>query len=117
MTRWHPLAAGVLFAVAHTQSPLYYSNQNQYFLHGLAAAGYGHLSDDWLANTADPTPVFSAFVTASYRSLGEWPFQAVFFLALVGYFLALWKLVGAVRGMWGTRSASPHFRVGHSRSE
>jgi hypothetical protein len=23
----------VLFAVAHTQSPLYYSNQNQYLLH------------------------------------------------------------------------------------
>ena len=31
------LAAG--FAAAHTQSPLFYSNQNQYLLHGLAEAG------------------------------------------------------------------------------
>ena len=43
--------------------------------------GSAHLSDDWLANTADPTPVFSAFVAAGYRALGEWPFQAVFFAA------------------------------------
>ena len=51
------LAAG--FALAHTQSPLFFSNQNQYLLHGLADAGYGHLSHDWLANTKDPTPAFS----------------------------------------------------------
>lgn len=96
MTRWFPLAAGFLFAVAHTQSPLYYSNQNQYFLHGLAAAGYGHLNGDWLANTADPTPAFSAFVAAAHDTVGDWAFQAVFFLALVGYFVALWELVAAL---------------------
>src|SRR6478752_583413 len=83
----------VAFAVAHTQSPLYYSNQNQYFLHGLAAGGHGHLSHDWLANTTDPTPVFSALVAAGYRYLGEWVFQAAFFLLLVGYFLSVRWLV------------------------
>src|SRR5690242_17866429 len=49
---WVPVLAWVvLFAVAHTQCPLYYSNQNQYFLHGLAAGGLGYLNEDWLANT------------------------------------------------------------------
>src|SRR5579883_10255 len=94
--RLFPLAAGILFAAAHTQSPLYYSNQNQYFLHGLAAAGYGFLDRDWLANTADPTPVFSAFVAGCHTALGDWAYQAVFFLALVGYFAALWQLVAAL---------------------
>lgn len=32
---------GIVFALAYAQSPLYTSNQNQYFLHGLAQAGYG----------------------------------------------------------------------------
>lgn len=97
------LFAGVLFAIAHTQSPLYYSNQNQYFLHGLADAGYGYLDQDWLANTDEPTPLFSAFVSLSFRTLGPWVFQVVFFLALVGYFLALWGLVRALP--FGPRSA------------
>jgi hypothetical protein len=100
----------MLFAIAYTQSPLYYSNQNQYFLHGLADGGYGHLANDWLANTADPTPIFSAFVSASYRSLGEWPFQAVFFGALVAYFLILWHLVAAIRaGMVGNDNPTSAF--------
>lgn len=88
-----PVGFAVLFAVAHTQSPLYYSNQNQYFLHGAALAGVGDLRSDWLANTADPTPVFSAFVAFGFRYLGEWSFQAVYFLALMAYFLSAWWLV------------------------
>src|SRR5690348_4533994 len=85
-----PLVGAVLFALAHTQPPLYYSNQNQYFLHGLARAGYGDLGRDWLARTADPTPAFTAFVELAYRGLGEWPFHAAFFALLVVYFLSLW---------------------------
>jgi hypothetical protein len=56
----------VIFAVAYTQSPLYEGNQNTKFLHGLAEAGQGYLSEDWLANTADPLPVFTfiVYVTA-----------------------------------------------------
>lgn len=65
------LVAGIiftaLFAVAYAQSPLYTSNQNQYFLHGLARAGIGYLERDWLANTLDPTPVFSGLVEITYR--------------------------------------------------
>jgi hypothetical protein len=92
-----PLLYAVLFAVAHTQSPLYYSNQNQYFLKGVAAGTDSPLSHDWLVGTADPVPVFSAFVAGCVRFLGEWPFQVVFFLALVGYFLAAWRVVTTLR--------------------
>ena len=92
------------FAVAYTQSPLYYSNQNQYLLHGLAAGGLGHLDRDWLANTRDPTPVFSALVSVGYRHLGEWSFQAAHFLLLMGYFLSARWLVAALPGLPDTRS-------------
>ena len=88
-----PIGFAVLFAVAHTQSPLYYSNQNQYFLHGAATAGVGDLPSDWLANTADPTPAFSAFVAFSLKYLGEWPFHVAFFLSLMAYFLSAWWLI------------------------
>ena len=88
-----PLVCAVLFAVAHTQSQLYYSNQNQYFLKGVASGTDTTLSHDWLVNTADPVPVFSKFVELCVRYVGEWPFQVVFFAAIVGYFLAAWRLV------------------------
>ncbi len=60
------LLATAIFAIAYTQSPLYEGNQNTKFLHGLAQAGLGYLSEDWLANTVDPLPVFTfiVYVTA-----------------------------------------------------
>ncbi|MCS6864672.1 MAG: DUF6798 domain-containing protein [Gemmataceae bacterium] len=92
------------FALAHTQSPLYYSNQNQYFLHGAAQAGYGHLANDWLANTRDPTPVFSWLVAAIYR-YDPWGLQPAYFGLLMVYFGAAWALALAVPGFVPTRSA------------
>src|SRR5262245_51882099 len=94
----------VLFAIAYTQSPLFYSNQNQYLLHGLAAGGHGHLANDWLAGTRDPTPIFSALVAAGYRHLGLWCIQAVYFLILVGYFLSVRWLVQSLSGLPDTRT-------------
>ncbi|MBX9585545.1 MAG: hypothetical protein K2X87_35000 [Gemmataceae bacterium] len=91
------LILAAAFAAAHTQAPLFYSNQNQYLLHGLAAAGYGHLSADWLANTEDPTPLFSVGVGLAYQAGGLWPLQAGYFVLLMGYFLAAWWLVSAGR--------------------
>ena len=84
-------AAGwsLLFGIAYTQPHLYYSNQNQYFLHGLARGGQGFLKDDWLANTADPTPVFSALVAPTYRHLNESFFYVYYVLILGVYFHAL----------------------------
>ena len=82
-------AFAIAFAIAHTQAPLYFSNQHQYFLHGHAQAGVGELERDWLANTADPTPVFSAFVEFTHRYLNEFVYQVVFFLLIAAYFLCL----------------------------
>jgi hypothetical protein len=56
------LLVTAIFAVAYTQSPLYEGNQNTKYLHGLAQAGRGYLSEDWLANTVDPLPVFSFLI-------------------------------------------------------
>ena len=39
----------VLFAIAYTQAPLYFLNQNQYLLHGTAQTPGSHLAADWLA--------------------------------------------------------------------
>ena len=61
------VAWSAVFALVYTQLPLFNSNQFQYFLHGMAQAGYGFLSQDWLARTADPTPVFSALVNITFR--------------------------------------------------
>jgi hypothetical protein len=96
------------FAVAHTQSPLFYSNQNQYLLHGAALAGYGHLAHDWLANTRDPTPLFSLLVAAAFRA-NVWLLQPAYFLLLMGYFLAARRLVAAVPGFPDTPAARVAF--------
>ncbi len=83
------LGTACIFAVAHTQAPLYFSNQNQYFLHGAAAAGEGSLSVDWLAQTLDPTPVFSRMVEWIYRHLDEFIFYVIFFVLCCIYFISL----------------------------
>jgi hypothetical protein len=80
------LAGTTLFALAYTQSPLYGPNQDQYFLHGLARAGYGFLSQDWLAGTLDPTPLFSLLMEAIYR-LTHW---APAFYLLYGLLLGIY---------------------------
>ncbi len=99
---WLPLVAAVLFAVAHTQPIGFYSNQNQYLLHGLAEAGYGDLGKDWLATTRDPTPVFSAGVASGYRLAGVVPLHVEFFAVLLLYFLSLWELASRLPRFPGT---------------
>jgi hypothetical protein len=89
-----------LFAVAYAQSPLYTSNQNQYFLHGLAQAGYGYLHQDWLANTLDPTPVFSALVDLTYRYFQNPSIFYVFYAVLMGvYLFSLYGIAGKTFGI------------------
>ena len=90
------LLLAAAFALAHTQGPLFYSNQNQYLLHGLAEGGLGELHADWLANTTDPTPLFSLGVSTAYRTFGLWPLQAGYFVLLMGYFLAVWWFVRGI---------------------
>lgn len=102
-----PLLVVVLaigFAVAHTQAPLFFSNQNQYLLHGLAAAGYGQLPNDWLSTTADPTPLFSAGVSVASRLLGLVSMHVAYFALLAGYFVAAWWFVCGVRpSLWNSQ--------------
>ncbi|MHB1426681.1 MAG: DUF6798 domain-containing protein [Gemmataceae bacterium] len=97
------LFCSLLFGVAYTQPSLYYSNQNQYFLHGLAHAGRGFLNEDWLANTADPTPIFSASVAFTYRYLPESAFYLYYILILGIYFHAL---VGIFEHLSGGRATT-----------
>ena len=98
----------VAFAAAHTQSPLYYSNQNQYLLHGAALASHGQLAHDWLANTRDPTPLFSLLVAGVY-SLHAWLLQPLYFALLMSYFLGVRWLVAAVPNVPDTRAARVTF--------
>jgi len=86
---------GIMFVMglAYTQAPLHYSNQNQYLLHGFALAGEGHLNEDWLANTTDPTPVFTWMVALTTRFLPDWVFHieyvvlfAIYAIAFLGVF-------------------------------
>ncbi|HWY86037.1 MAG TPA: DUF6798 domain-containing protein [Gemmataceae bacterium] len=79
----------LVFGISYTQAPLYYSNQNQYFLHGLAKAGRGDLDRDWLANTKDPTPIFSGLVACTARYLHEGLFHVYYLLILGLYFHCL----------------------------
>jgi hypothetical protein len=112
---WRLVVPGVLFALAHTQSPLYYSNQNQYFLHGLAAAGLGDLKNDWLANTKDPTPAFSLLIELAQRCRCIELFsQGMFFLALVVYFVCLADLVHRLFGPIHLPAWSVLFTLLHS---
>ena len=83
----------ICFALAYSQAPLYTSNQNQYFLHGAAAAGVGTLENDWLANTVDPTPVFSALVQFTFL-LGLPALFHLYYLILLGVYLySIWGLL------------------------
>jgi hypothetical protein len=94
-----------LFVAAHVQAPLYYSNQNQYFLHGLAATGRGDLARDWLANTRDPTPVFSAGVAGAYSTVGESAFYGIYAVLIGVYFVSLVSLIDATLGLPRSRPA------------
>lgn len=86
-----------LFSLAYTQAPLYTSNQNTYFLHGLAQAGDGFLRADWLASTADPTPLFSALVAVTIRFFGWSGWFYLYYAILLGvYFISLAGAVGQV---------------------
>jgi hypothetical protein len=80
------LGWSLLFGLTYTQPPLYYSNQNQYYLHGLAWDGLGFLKEDWLANTADPTPFFSGLAAFTYQYLHQSIFY-LYYVLLLGIYL------------------------------
>jgi len=94
----------LIFTLAYAQAPLLTSNQNQYFLHGLAEAGFGNLSEDWLSNTIDPTPVFSALIAQTYRISNWTAIFYVYFGILAGvYLFSLMGIVDALYDIGKTR--------------
>jgi hypothetical protein len=97
------LAWTVIFAILYAQSPLYTSNQNQYFLHGMARAGLGFLSRDWLAGTPDPTPVFSALISLTYSLTHSNLLFYVYYALLMGVYL--FSVYGLVDLLFDLRSS------------
>jgi hypothetical protein len=83
----HYLLVAATFAAAYGQAALYYSNQNQYFLHGFALADVGLLPEDWLAGTLDPTPLFSQLTARTMTYLDPWVFH-LYHALLVGIYAA-----------------------------
>lgn len=93
----------LVFSLGYTQSPLYTSNQNQYFLHGAAQAGLGFLKADWLANTFDPTPVFSLLAYLTYRFLHYPAFFYLYYALLMGIYI--YSLFGITTLLFPLRSS------------
>ncbi len=105
------IALSLTFAIIYAQSPLYTSNQHQYFLHGLARAGVGLLREDWLARTRDPTPAFSLLVEATVRLLGPTTFYFEYALILGLYVVSLRSIVSAAGILPGGSRARTAFGV------
>lgn len=85
------LGLGVIFGVSYVQQPLYTSNQNTKFLQGMAEAGYGYLNQDWLANTIDPLPAFTAIIQFTQTYLFSEVFY-VYYWILFGIYI--YSLIG-----------------------
>lgn len=81
------LAWSFVFGIIYAQSPLYTSNQNQYFLHGLSQAGFGYLNRDWLANTIDPLPLFSVLVQGTVLICQNGVLFYIYYALLMGVYL------------------------------
>lgn len=88
-----PVIGCLLFTGAHKQLPLFSGNQDTYFLWGLARAGYGQLSSDWLANQTDPVPAFSTLVCLVESVGARWAFYALHGLLVAAYALSLFLIV------------------------
>jgi hypothetical protein len=96
-----------MFSLAYAQAPLFTSNQNQYFLHGMAWAGKGSLNTDWLANTREPTPLFSILVYLTFR-LTTWNgIFYIYYVVLMGIYL--YSLLGILDHVFNLASSRPRF--------
>ncbi len=90
----------LIFTIAYAQAPLFTSNQNQYFLHGLSDAGLGNLNEDWLVETIDPTPAFSILISLTYSVFPWIPVFYFYFAVLAGVYL--YSLLGIVDHLFET---------------
>ncbi len=81
------LAWALIFGVIYAQSPLYTSNQNAYFLHGLADAGFGYLKNDWLATRQESMPVFTWLIYLTYMVFHSKVPYYLYYALLMGVYL------------------------------
>ena len=99
------IALCILSVLIYTQSPLYTSNQNLYFLHGMAQANMGSLSNDWLANTKDPTPLFTQIVRLVFITFhNPFCFYIIHTLLMGLYFWCLFGIVIYLFDIKGNKS-------------
>ena len=82
-------ALGIILGISYVQEPLYTSNQNTKFLQGMAQAEYGYLNQDWLANTLDPLPIFTALVQFTHADLFPEMFYIYYWILLGIYIYSL----------------------------
>lgn len=97
----------LLMVLIYTQKPLFTSNQNQYFLSGMAKAGIGSLNDDWLANTKEPTPLFSMLVKWTYKGLKNPAWFYFYYAILMG--LYIFSLLGILDEFFHIRENTTGF--------
>lgn len=97
------LVLTAVFGAAYSQFPLYYSAQNQYFFHGLMHSGLGLLRQDWVAQTPDPWPLFSALVEFTHLYLDAHAFYVYFILLLGVYLFSLVGIASAIFPIKTTR--------------
>lgn len=105
------LVLSAYFLASWEARPLFFSNQNTYFLQGLRLAGVEGLQDDWLSQTRAPHIAFT-WIVAALQSLdvlevGVAVIEVVLYLGLVW---ALWSLSGCHRRP-PARSAGMRFLI------
>ncbi|HLC14810.1 MAG TPA: hypothetical protein VJL89_01110, partial [Thermodesulfovibrionia bacterium] len=89
----------LVFAISYQQRPLYSTNQHTYFLHGIASSDIGFLKQDWLSQTTDAVPVFSALVSLTIQVLGENAFYIFYLLILAIYIYSVLGIACYVYGI------------------
>lgn len=83
----------IIFTLSYSQSPLFTSNQNQYFFYGMAKSGFGDLDQDWLYTTGDIVPVFSwlVFMTRIIFQ-ANWTFYLWYLLIFAIYLFSMYGI-------------------------
>jgi len=104
LLRW-PYFYPLIFALTYSQSPIFTANQNTKFISGLARAGYGDISSDWMAAITDPFPVFSTLLKWQYEWLGLHFGVHILFFIIVALYAAL--SLGIARHLFGIRETGP----------
>ena len=90
----------ILFTLLYSPGIVYSSNQNQYFLHGLANANFGNLKNDWFVSTTDLKPAFSFLIELTHRIISSNLIYYVYYVIVLGiYFYSIifikeWEQLG-----------------------